>query len=382
MVQVCDFCGKNENQVTKIIVGDNANICDSCITFCQSILAIDLDDAVKEIPDITPIVLREHLDNFVVSQDNAKMILSVAVANHIKRIKSSKTVIDKSNVMLIGPSGSGKTLMAKTIADYLHLPYVIADATTLTETGYVGEDVDSILIKLLHAADGNIARAQHGIVFIDEIDKIAKKGSSNTKEIGGEAVQQSLLKMVEGATFTITPSKRTDESVDIDTSNILFIGSGAFVNIDKVAHRKNKPTQIGFTADVTNSSVPDIEFSDLIEFGLIPEFVGRFPVIAVVSELSPTDMMNILTKVKNNLVAQFKHLFKYSGVRLTFDKDALSQIVDDAITKKTGARSLRSILEKVLLPHMYHLSSYVDNGINKVRITKSLVNNPTEVTQK
>ena len=284
--------------------------------------------------------------------------------------------------MLLGPTGSGKTLLAKTIAGYLDVPFTIADATTLTESGYVGEDVDSVLVKLLHAADGDVQKAERGIVFIDEIDKIAKKNTGSNKEVGGEGVQQSLLKLVEGTVFTIDLGKKTEETVDIDTSNILFIASGAFTGLDKIKKRKQQPSQIGFTADVNNVYINDAEFTDLIEFGLIPEFVSRFPIIAEVQELTQDDMLNVLSGVENNLVTQYKHLFKYNNVRLTFDKEALRQIVSIAIGKKTGARSLRSIMEKALLPHMFKINEYQRTDINRVRITKSLINNPIEVKKK
>lgn len=384
MAVTCNFCNKSQHQVKKIIVGvgEKVGICNNCIEVCSEILMSEKAKDVKEsVKDIDPMELKEYLDKHVVSQDNAKKILSVAVANHFKRVNSHTTRLDKSNVMILGPTGSGKTLLARTIAEYLQVPFVIADATTLTESGYVGEDVDSVLIKLLHAAGGSVERAEMGIVFIDEVDKIARKGSDSTKDVGSEGVQQALLKLVEGSTFTV-PNKKNDEYVEIDTSNILFIASGAFVGLDKIAKRKNKPTQIGFGADVTNKGIVEAEFTDFIDFGLIPEFIGRFPIVAAVEELSEEDMLNILTKVENNLVSQYKHLFKYNNVSLTFAKEALQQVVDIAIKKKTGARSLRGIMEKALLPHMFNINKYSQNDINKVRITKTLINNPTEVRKK
>ncbi len=383
MSETCNFCGKGQHQVKKIILGEKAGICNTCIDLCGEILVSEQNKESSGITEIDPLLIKQYLDKFIVSQDEAKKVLSVAVSNHFKRINSPGKIIEKSNLLLLGPTGSGKTLLVKTVAEYLQIPCVIVDATRLTEAGYVGEDIDTFLLQLFQKADGNLNKAQTGIVFIDEIDKIAIKGMQTTRDIGSEGVQQSLLKLLDGATFTITANKKTEATIDIDTSNILFIGSGAFTGIDKIKRKKKVQTSIGFSADVQSKiATPETEFVDLIEFGMIPEFVGRFPIIAEVNELTQNNMLDILSEVENNLVTQYKHLFKYNNVSLSFDSDALSQVVCIARAKKTGARGLRSIMEKTLLPHMFNISNYVKHDINEVRITKSLINNPKEVKRR
>jgi len=386
MTEYCNFCNKTQHQVKQLVMGEKVGICDLCIDLCSNIIngEVQEETGLTSIPNVDPIELKAYLDLYVTSQDRTKEILSVAVANHVKRINSKDVVLEKSNLIMLGPTGSGKTLLAKTTAQYLDVPFVIADATTLTESGYVGEDVESILVKLLHSANGILADAERGIVFIDEIDKIAKSGTTTTagKEPGSVGVQQALLKLVEGTKFTIMPSAKSDETTDMDTKNILFIASGAFIGLDKIKKRKHHPSQIGFTADVNNKNEQLAESEDLIEYGLIPEFVSRFPIITEVQKLSSADMFEVLSNVENNLVTQYKHLFKCDNVRLTFDKEALRQVVNIAITKKTGARCLRAIMEKTLLPHMFNISKYTADDINKVRITKSLITEPKELKKR
>ena len=382
MAEKCNFCEKGQHQVKQLVMGEKVGICDACIRLCSGIIDTNAVDDTEQITSVDPMELKDYLDMYVISQDHAKRVLSVAVANHVKRINSKGKVLEKSNIILLGPSGSGKTLLAETVASYLEVPFVIADATTLTEAGYVGEDVDSMLIKLLAAANGDVALAEKGIVFIDEVDKIATGNVSKSgKSPSTAGVQQALLKLVEGSTFSIEPIKN-EELIEINTKNILFISSGAFNGIDKIKKKKAQPSQIGFVADVNNNIVADAEFEDLIEYGMIPEFVGRFPIIAEVQELTNEDMLNVLSTVEGNLVTQYKHLFKCDNVGLSFDIAALRQVVTIATNKKTGARSLRSIMEKALLPHMFNINKYKRTNIKKVRITKSLINNPKEVKKK
>jgi len=380
MQENCSFCGLSKKEVKQLIVNDDVAICDICIERCNGIITNitpqETTVEVQRLIDINPQELKAHLDTFVVSQEQAKIVLSVAVSNHYKRINIGGKALDKANVLLLGPSGSGKTLIAKTIADHINVPFAIVDATTLTEAGYVGDDVDSILLKLIKQANGDIGNAETGIIFIDEVDKIAKKNknSDNGADVSGEGVQQALLKLVEGSVYTI---EYEHEQVEFNTSNILFIGSGAFVNLDKITKSK---TNIGFGVQLKGNEIhTDTDYDDLIKYGLIPEFVGRFPIIAEVQMLTKEDMLNILHTVDNNLVHQYSTLFKYNDVNITFRKDALRHIVDVALTKKTGARGLRTILEKALLPHMFNVVAYQHNHINKLVISKELVQHPTKI---
>jgi ATP-dependent Clp protease ATP-binding subunit ClpX len=387
----CSFCGKHKDAVTKLIVGENVAICNECVDLCQNLL-IDNPVAIdpKSNPSLDPRTIREHLDQYVIGQDQAKILLSVAIANHYKRISNTDPnhEIEKANILMLGPTGSGKTLLARTVARYLDVPFVIADATSLTEAGYVGDDVESLISRLFAAAGGDVDKTQRGIVFVDEIDKISRKseGASITRDVSGEGVQQALLKLVEGTKCRIVPQggrkHPTGETVEIDTTNILFIAGGAFVGLENIVKNRIKGTSIGFSADVQanekaqlSQTTPD----DLVRFGLIPEFVGRFPAWVALQELDKKDLVRILQEVKHNYVSQYQWLFRQDNVELEFTKDSLDLIAERTIKNKTGARGLHSELERVLLPHMYNLARYRSDGIQHVGIDQALVNSPKEL---
>jgi ATP-dependent Clp protease ATP-binding subunit ClpX len=389
-IDTCNFCGKHKDAVAKLIVADSVAICNECVELCQTLMVEEPMTAVES-PTLDPLAIKQHLDQYVIGQDQAKQVLSVAVVNHYKRINNQdkNTEIEKANILMLGPTGSGKTLLARTVARYLDVPFVIADATSLTEAGYVGDDVESLISRLFAAADYSVDRCQRGIVFVDEIDKIARKSESTsiTRDVSGEGVQQALLKLVEGTKCRITPQggrkHPTGETVEIDTTNILFIAGGAFVGLETILKNRIKGSTIGFGSKLANQDVGDLMAKtmpdDLVRFGLIPEFVGRFPSWVALQELTKADMLRILQDVKHNYISQYHWLFERDEVDLNFTQAALELIAERTIANKTGARGLHSELERVLLPHMFYLAEYRRQGIDRVEIDVDQVNTPKEL---
>lgn len=385
----CSFCGTSKENVKKLVVGDNAAICSDCIELCEELVE---DEVVSEQgtmpPEQDPESIKEFLDQHVIGQDDAKMVLSVAIANHYKRINHppKDLEIQKGNVLIVGPTGSGKTLLAKTAAKFLKVPFVVTDATSLTEAGYVGDDVESMISMLLNAAGGDKELAERGIVFVDEIDKIARKseGSSITRDVSGEGVQQALLKLVEGTKCRVPHQGGRKhpggDMLEIDTKNILFIAGGAFVGLKDVIGKRMNGTGIGFSASLKENKVEGelskVTPDDLTKFGMIPEFIGRFTTTVSIGELTKEQLIHILTDVKNNYISQYKYLLKIDGIELTFTQDALEEIAERCLKLKTGARGLHTEIERVLMPHMYRTRFYKENQIKQINIDKEKVLNP------
>jgi len=381
----CSFCDKHKDDVIKLIVGHNVAICNECVDLCSNLLK-DKNNTVKktnevDIPD--PREVYNYLNQYVEGQLEAKVVLSVAITNHYKRITNVGNNITKANILMIGPTGTGKTLMAKTVSEYLNVPFVIADATTLTEAGYVGDDVDSLILRLYQNSGYDIEKTQRGIIFLDEIDKISRKSESATisRDVSGEGVQQALLKLVEGTKIKINPlgGRKLEGNIEIDTTNILFIAGGAFIGLDKIVKNRAQGSAMGFSASLANITNEEKELAtadDLVKYGIIPEFIGRFSNVVTLHDLNKSQLINILTNVKRNFIEQYQWLFNQDGISLEFENESLDLIAERTLKTKTGARGLHAELERILLPHMFDLPRYNKQSILKIAINRNLVNTP------
>ena len=389
----CSFCDKHKDRVGKLIVSHKVAICNECVDLCGSLLKDGKTIKQSTVNPITipdPKDITEYLDQYVIGQHRAKVVLGVAVVNHYKRIKRTGTDVQKANILMLGPTGTGKTLLARTVAKYLNVPFVVADATCLTEAGYVGDDVESMITRLLTAADGDVERCQRGIVFLDEIDKIARRSESSTvsRDVSGEGVQQALLKLIEGTKCRVpaqgTKKTNSSEMVEIDTTNILFIAGGAFVGMNTIIQRRTQGTAMGFAAKLPSATGTEngpVTPDDLVKYGMIPEFVGRFSSYVTLQDLDKSQLVSILTEIRGNFVKQYQWLFEEDGVELQFDAESLDLIAERTLTTKTGARGLHNELERILLPHMFDLPRYPKNNILQVTINKTQVNTPMTLIQ-
>jgi len=390
----CSFCSQTKESVNKLIVGENVSICSDCVLLCQNLIEEESETASQPDPTpkvIDPYAVMRHLDRWVVGQNTAKQVLSIAISNHYKRVFNPPPVgldIHKGNVLLLGPTGCGKTLLAKSVAKYLDVPFIVADATTLTEAGYVGDDVESMLSVLLAKADNDVAKAERGIIFIDEIDKVARKSEnvSITRDVSGEGVQQALLKIVEGTICRVAEQGKRkhpqEPLIEINTKNILFIAGGAFDGLQDVIRNRTTGTSLGFGSELNSKDagfLTDVTPDDLMSFGMIPEFIGRFPTTINVEELTKQELIKVLTSVKNNFIDQYTYLFSIDEIDLSFTDDAIEEMVINCINSKTGARGLQTEIERVLMPHMFNAGKYKKKGISELNIDKELIINPKKI---